>query len=1143
MILVVISFERATNKNSQFYKSSLSSTSRVNCVHFSQRMVDPPDICGFTLSSSKPKDLLLIQKNGKIHSNSKLSSSDYQRRHCVNDRTNLIEEQDQYSNKNNYWSISEQARSAFKHRNRINFFYLCIVFCIFVSTFVGQVNGHVLPAQHSSVIATKDASLHSDRISFQANNAFKYDPSPRHNSEASLEDWSALERHSLKNEFLNILPQNNDVLNRDNNAVRSSFTFPSAQLFKRQEASPSSSASCPREPIPEGRKIGFGILVPILVLLSGVFAGLTLGYMSLDETQLSVLMTTGDEIQRERARKIMPIRKDGHLLLTTLLIANMITNETLPVIFDPLLPGGVYSVIISTALIVIFSELIPQSTCSRYGLQIGAVMAFPTRIIIIIFWPIAWPVSRILHWVLGPHHGIVYRRAELKELVTMHAASGGRGGDLNRDTVMIVGGALDLQEKVVKQAMTPIDKVFMLPFTAKLDYPTLEKVVRSGHSRIPIYQEVEVPVNQPRSGTNTPRRKLNLLSPFSRKSSVGPSGEEANDTKDSTGAEGDNAVKTVIRKKVIGTLLVKSCVLLDPEDAVPVSSMIINALPTVPGDEPLLNVLNVFQEGRSHMAIVSPRPRRGMNESTADLGSKSHLYHSSQGPGGPLSSSAAPRVDGLGNIDEEKHIDGTQGNGDRTSNHSSDDSESSDQTKNGKSKSWRKRFGLSYGEKDVLEQSMPSDAMLDEKKAQQKAIDLGSANGTELSKIDSRLSFAHEEGDGQPIGIITLEDVLEELLCEEILDEYDDRGNEEEDFRTFIPPPSPDKPFKPVVDEKSAGESNGAGILDVNTTNTALESDSSKADDVQKSNVTPVVTPGIAAPPKKTMLGRLGLNRQKSTKPMEDETSLPQEFSPNAGIVRTPEVITHTSAIAPQSLNATPNVQTDAKDDTNETNYFSSKSIGVRQPIRSSSMPPDSERRSEGEASDLLPAPILSDGKGFSVTTDTDLPSTLGGQIVTTPPLLTPQANKPVVVRAQMPGGTQKTVIASESLLRGRQLKSSNTHAGGMSVGESGTGASIGTMMPTNVFSGGVSITPTNTASRSATPVGGNRGNRFKSQAASGLSGTLSGSVIAQQQQQRSRSLAAATSTNVQQQQSSPQTATEEFDQKQNDSTKEKDEE
>ena len=39
--------------------------------------------------------------------------------------------------------------------------------------------------------------------------------------------------------------------------------------------------------------IAFAILIPILVLLSGVFAGLTLGYMSLDETQLSVLSISG----------------------------------------------------------------------------------------------------------------------------------------------------------------------------------------------------------------------------------------------------------------------------------------------------------------------------------------------------------------------------------------------------------------------------------------------------------------------------------------------------------------------------------------------------------------------------------------------------------------------------------------------------------------------------------------------------------------------------------------------------------------------------------------------------------------------------------------------------------------------------------
>ena len=56
--------------------------------------------------------------------------------------------------------------------------------------------------------------------------------------------------------------------------------------------------------------------------------------------------------QKAYANKIIPIRKNGHLLLVTLLLANMIVNETLPVISDPILGGGVQSVVVSTVLIV-----------------------------------------------------------------------------------------------------------------------------------------------------------------------------------------------------------------------------------------------------------------------------------------------------------------------------------------------------------------------------------------------------------------------------------------------------------------------------------------------------------------------------------------------------------------------------------------------------------------------------------------------------------------------------------------------------------------------------------------------------------------------------------------------------------------------
>ena len=52
-------------------------------------------------------------------------------------------------------------------------------------------------------------------------------------------------------------------------------------------------------------------------------------------------------------------------------------------------------------------------------------------------------------------------------------------------------------------------------------------------------------------------------------------------------------------------LKVIQCVLLDPEDATPLRSIPLNKVLAISFDEPLLKVLDRFQEGRSHMAIVT----------------------------------------------------------------------------------------------------------------------------------------------------------------------------------------------------------------------------------------------------------------------------------------------------------------------------------------------------------------------------------------------------------------------------------------------------------------------------------------------------------------------------------------------------------
>jgi CBS domain containing-hemolysin-like protein len=58
----------------------------------------------------------------------------------------------------------------------------------------------------------------------------------------------------------------------------------------------------------------------------------------------------------------------------------------------------------------------------------------------------------------------------------------------------------------------------------------------------------------------------------------------------------------------VGMLLVKQLIKYDPEDAEPVSSFQISTLPETGPDTSCLDILNFFQEGRSHMALVSNDP-------------------------------------------------------------------------------------------------------------------------------------------------------------------------------------------------------------------------------------------------------------------------------------------------------------------------------------------------------------------------------------------------------------------------------------------------------------------------------------------------------------------------------------------------------
>ena len=167
--------------------------------------------------------------------------------------------------------------------------------------------------------------------------------------------------------------------------------------------------------------------------------------------------------------------------------------------------------------------------------------------------PIAWPTAKLLDWLLGEDHGTVYKKAGLKTLVSLHKSLGETGQQLNTDEVTIISAVLDLKDKSIGSIMTPMDDVFTMSLDDVLDEDTMDVLLSQGYSRIPIHHP-------------------------------------------------DND------KNFVGMLLVKMLITYDPEDAKPVREFALATLPETRPDTSCLDIVNFFQEGKSHMVLVSTYP-------------------------------------------------------------------------------------------------------------------------------------------------------------------------------------------------------------------------------------------------------------------------------------------------------------------------------------------------------------------------------------------------------------------------------------------------------------------------------------------------------------------------------------------------------
>ena len=313
-----------------------------------------------------------------------------------------------------------------------------------------------------------------------------------------------------------------------------------------------------------GADVGFALGATACVAIGAIMSGLQVGYFSLDPMKLKLLQmdTAADKKDQQRAKKIVPLLDKHHWLLVTLLVANAAAMETLPILLDELVPSYV-AIILSVTLVLIAGEIIPQALCTNRPLLIGSFFVPFIRVLMYVTSPVSVPMAKLLDWILGDNgNHFLLKKTELHALVDLHAE--GAGGHLEADEVNIMKGALGFSERPVYEIMTPLQKCFMLELHRNLDFTLMNEIFKSGYSRIPVF---------------------------------------------------DNSLP--VTDNIVGLLIVKDLILLDPEEETPVATILQyypHPIEKVFYDSHLRELLQIMKSGRAHMAVVHDINNQGAGD-------------------------------------------------------------------------------------------------------------------------------------------------------------------------------------------------------------------------------------------------------------------------------------------------------------------------------------------------------------------------------------------------------------------------------------------------------------------------------------------------------------------------------------------------
>lgn len=235
------------------------------------------------------------------------------------------------------------------------------------------------------------------------------------------------------------------------------------------------------------------LIVLILLIASAFFSGSETALTAASRARMHALESEGDE----RARRVNELLAHPERVIGTVLLGNNLVNILASAMATSLLinlfgeVGVVYATIVMTALVVIFSEVLPKTMAIASADRIALAVAPVMKLLVAGFRPAVFVVEKIVSAVLKLTPGkaddaanILAAHEEIRGTIDLQA----KEGAVAKGDAHMLGGVLDLRELEVCDIM--VHRTKMETINAG-DPPArvLEQLMKSQYTRMPVWKD------------------------------------------------------------------------------------------------------------------------------------------------------------------------------------------------------------------------------------------------------------------------------------------------------------------------------------------------------------------------------------------------------------------------------------------------------------------------------------------------------------------------------------------------------------------------------------------------------------------------------------------------------------------------------